>query len=66
MHTSLATYTENGAAPGQSIHQLLVTGLAELCRVRPNGLDAVQFLGEWLLLNNPSQPAVLAPEDEEQ
>lgn len=42
----------------QSIHDLLVTGLVELCKVKPVGMDAVQWLGEWLLANNPNKPRV--------
>lgn len=56
----------NGAGPNQSIYSLLVTGLAELCKVKPAGTDAVQYLGQWLLVNNPAQPAVWSPEDDEQ
>ena len=42
---------------------LLTRGLSELCKVKPAGLDAVKWLGEWLLKNNPNQPAVDEPED---
>ena len=42
----------------ESIYELLVTGLVELCKVKPVGIDAVQWLGEWLLANNPRQPRV--------
>lgn len=37
---------------------VLVEGLVELCKVKPVGLDAVQWLGEWLLQNNPNKPRV--------
>ncbi|KAG5181584.1 hypothetical protein JKP88DRAFT_165504, partial [Tribonema minus] len=49
-----------------SLVQLLTTGLSELCKVKPQGpggIDAVRWLGEWLLANNPNQPAVEEPED---
>ena len=36
--------------------------LAELCKEKPAGLDAVRFLGQWLLDHNPNQPAVQEPE----
>ena len=53
------------ADPGsESIHDILCTGLVELCKVKPSGLDAVKWLGEWLLANNPSKPCVDLPEDE--
>lgn len=43
----------------ESIHSLIITGLVELCKTKPNGLDAVEFLGEWLLQNNPNKPIVM-------
>eukprot|EP01041_Mallomonas_annulata_P011078 gene11078-23159_t len=47
-----------------SIHDLLVTGLVELCKVKPVGIDAVKWLGEWLLANNPNKPRIEGPDDE--
>mmetsp|Transcript_719 Transcript_719/g.628 ORF Transcript_719/g.628 Transcript_719/m.628 type:complete len:162 (-) Transcript_719:41-526(-) len=50
--------------PGsESVNEVLVRGLVELCKVKPVGLDAVSWLGEWLLANNPSKPRV---EDEDE
>jgi hypothetical protein len=46
-----------GGAP-VSLPDLLATGLTELCRSKPAGLDSVRWLGEWLLANNPNQPTV--------
>ena len=37
---------------------VLIDGLVELCKVKPVGLEAVQWLGEWLLNNNPKKPRV--------
>lgn len=48
----------------ESINDVLVAGLVELCKVKPVGVDAVQWLGEWLINNNPNQPRVVEPEDE--
>jgi hypothetical protein len=48
---------------GDSIHDLLVTGLMELCKAKPVGLDAVKWLGEWLIENNPSNPKIAEDED---
>lgn len=46
--------------PGsESLHDLVVTGLVELCKVKPVGMDAVEWLGEWFLANNPQQPRVM-------
>ena len=45
-----------------SLHEVLVQGLVELCKVKPVGNDAVQWLGEWLLNNNPNKPRVEVPE----
>jgi hypothetical protein len=41
-----------------SIHDLLVTGLMELCKVKPVGNDAIKWLGEWLIEKNPNRPTV--------
>ena len=46
-----------------SIHDTLVTGLVELCKVKPAGNDAVAWLGEWLLANNPNKPRVDVPDE---
>jgi hypothetical protein len=46
---------------GVEFQELLTTGLCELCKVKPQGLDAVQWLGEWLLNNNPNQPSFEEP-----
>lgn len=46
---------ENGS---QSLHDLLVQGLVELCKAKPVGLDSIEWLGDWLLTNNPSKPKV--------
>ncbi len=56
----------NGAGNDMSINELLITGLAELCKVKPVGTEAVKYLGEWLLINNPSQPAVRSPDDDDE
>ena len=41
-----------------SIQELLVTGLMQLCKVKPSGNDAVKWLGDWLIENNPNKPIV--------
>ncbi len=51
-------------ASGQSLNSLLTTGLVELCKVKPVGNDAVKWLGEWLIANNPNTPAVQTVDDE--
>ncbi len=57
--TILSSFPQAPMGEGEeSIHALLVTGLVELCKVKPVGIDAVQWLGEWLLANNPRQPKV--------
>lgn len=47
----------NAKAP-KSLNDVLVDGLTALCRERPLKLDAVKWLGQWLLRNNPNQPTV--------
>jgi Dpy-30 motif len=42
--------------------ELLTTGLSELCKAKPHGVEAVKWLGEWLLANNPNQPNVEEPD----
>lgn len=37
---------------------VLAKGLAELCRHKPAGLEAVSWLAHWLLEHNPAQPKV--------
>jgi Dpy-30 motif len=51
------------ASDSQSVHDVLVTGLVEICKVKPVGLDAVQWLGEWLIANNPNTPQVEIPDE---
>ena len=47
----------------QSLNELIVQGLVELCRVKPVGNDAVKWLGEWFLANNPNKPNVIDPDE---
>jgi hypothetical protein len=47
-----------------SLNDLIVTGLVELCKAKPVGNEAVKWLGEWFLANNPKQPNVVPPEDD--
>lgn len=56
---ALITQTTAGSP---SIQETLINGLVELCKVKPAGNDAVRWLGEWLLANNPSKPRVEIPE----
>ena len=55
---AVQTYIASTSAGSETLPELLTTALAELCKVKPAGLDAVKWLGEWLLANNPSQPHV--------
>ncbi len=49
---------------GPTMNELMVTGLMELCKVKPVDLDAVRWLGEWFLANNPVKPNVIDPDEE--
>ena len=51
-------------AGAETLPELLTTGLSELCKEKPAGLEAVRWLGNWLLENNPNQPQVMEPEAE--
>jgi hypothetical protein len=42
----------------KSVHDILCSGMVELCKNKPGGLAAVKWLGEWLLANNPQKPCV--------
>lgn len=53
-----STYLSNAPAGQETLPALLATGLTELCRQKPVGLNAVEWLGNWLLENNPNQPRV--------
>jgi len=52
-------------AGAETLPQLLTTALSELCKEKPAGLEAVRWLGQWLLDNNPNQPQVQEPVIEE-
>ena len=45
-----------------TFHTVLLRGLVELCKAKPSGEDAVKYLGEWLIENNPSRPRVVFDE----
>jgi hypothetical protein len=47
-----------------TLHDFLVTGLVELCKVKPVGIEAVKWLGQWIIENNPNKPAVFSVDDE--
>lgn len=59
----ISEYIGRCKAGAEPLTDFLVTGLVELCKVKPVGLDAVQWLGHWLLENNPNKPHVDEPED---
>jgi nucleoside-diphosphate kinase len=53
--------------PKKSLNDVLVDGLTQLCRIKPVGTEAVVWLAEWLLRNNPNKPTVATvelPEDD--
>lgn len=52
-------------AGDESLPELLTTGLAELCKAKPAGNEAIRWLGQWLLDHNPNQPRVAECEVEE-
>ncbi|CAM9982601.1 unnamed protein product [Ectocarpus sp. 6 AP-2014] len=57
-------FVEGMRAGTGSLEELLTTALSELCKVKPEGLDAVRWLAEWLLENNPNKPKVAHADDE--
>lgn len=48
----------HGDGSNELLLDIVAKGLAELCRAKPAGLDAVKWLGHWFLEHNPSQPNV--------
>merc|ERR1712070_462960 len=50
-------------AGDQMLPEFLTVALAELCKEKPAGLDAVKTHGQWLIDNNPNQPQIEEPED---
>ncbi|GMI00968.1 hypothetical protein TrST_g1776 [Triparma strigata] len=55
---AVSTFISSTVVGSETLPSLLTTALSELCKVKPAGLDAVKWLGEWLLANNPNQPHV--------
>ena len=41
-----------------TMRTVLLKGLVELCKIKLPQEDAIEWLGEWLIKNNPSQPLV--------
>lgn len=39
----------------ESAEEILITGLLELCKTKLEGNDAIRWLGEWLIENNPKK-----------
>lgn len=52
-----------GVSSESSLYEVLLQGLTQLCRVKPTGNDAVLYLSDWLLENNPNKPKVIIPEE---
>ena len=50
-------------AGDDTLPTFLTKALSELCKEKPAGLDAVKWLGEWMITNNPNQPKVEEPEE---
>ena len=50
----------------ESLKEFLVRGLSELAKQKPGSkLEVVEWFGRWLLDNNPSQPDVQEPDEQE-
>jgi hypothetical protein len=47
----------------ETLNELLSRGLVELCKCKPVGLNASEWLGNWLLANNPNMPRVDVPDE---
>ncbi|CAM9981629.1 unnamed protein product [Scytosiphon promiscuus] len=56
-------FVQGVKAGNGSLEELLTTALSELCKVKPEGLDAVRWLAEWLLEHNPNKPKIVHADD---
>jgi len=45
-----------------SVYPILTKGLTELCKQKPG--NAVEWLGQWLIDNNPAKPKIEEPQEE--
>lgn len=54
-----------GSTAPQTLRDVISAGLAQLCRVKPQGDDAIRWLAHWLRRNNPAKPQVQEPIDVE-
>ena len=51
--TVTTTVTTPLGAVNKTLHSTLIEGLTALCKAKPAKADAVRWLGEWLIENNP-------------
>lgn len=56
-----APHRAHANGPSKSVYEVLIDGLTQLCRVKPTGDEAVLYLSDWLLENNPNKPKVMLP-----
>jgi len=59
----VTAFINNSTCGNTNLPDILTEGLSELCKAKPAGLNAVRWLGEWLLANNPNQPHIDEPEE---
>lgn len=52
-------------AGDETLPEFLTKALAALCKEKPVGLEAIRWLGAWMLEHNPNQPRVEEPLDDE-
>src|SRR5690242_943974 len=55
---SVREYIGGLVTADETFSETLVKGLAELCKVKPTKVDAIRWLGNWFIENNPGQPRV--------
>ena len=49
------TSEQIGDIDSESLQELLVAGLLDLCKLKLVGNDAIKWLGDWLIANNPKK-----------
>jgi len=62
--TSTSSSQSQSQQPSATLNTILTTALTKLCQLKPNKLDAIEWLGNYLLRENPNQPQVQQPDDD--
>jgi hypothetical protein len=53
----------NSKSDHDVFNSILLEGLVEVCKAKPRGEEAITWLGNWLMENNPNKPKVLLADE---